>query len=72
MNVNEAFPRRSPGTPDIPIPEIVDRLTGNIAALSECLFPNGRREGAEWRCGSVQGEPGKSLGVHLAGAKAGV
>ncbi len=73
MNVNEAFPRRSgDGAPDIPIPEIVGRLTESIVALCEHLLPNGRREGAEWRCGSVQGEPGKSLGVHLAGAKAGI
>ncbi len=54
------FPRRAS---DIPIREIVDRLSGNIGALCEYLLPNGRREGGEWRCGSVQGEPGKSLGV---------
>ncbi len=69
MNVNQAFPRRAP---DISIPEIVDRLTGNVAALCGYLLPNGRREGAEWRCGSIQGEPGKSLGEHLTGAKAGI
>ncbi len=69
MNVREAF---HPCTPNIPIPEIGDRLTGNIGALCEYLLPNGHRDGAEWRCGSIQGEPGKSLGVHLAGAKAGV
>ena len=74
MNINQAFPRRGADhdAPDIPIPEIVGRLTGNIGALCEHLLPNGRHEGAEWRCGSVQGEPGKSLGVHLAGAKAGI
>ncbi len=74
MNINQAFPHRGAdhGAPDIPIRGIVDRLTGNIAALCEHLLPNGRREGAEWRCGSVQGEPGKSLGIHLAGAKAGI
>ena len=74
MNVNEAFPRRVAGTgaPDIPIPEIVGRLTENVAALCEYLLPNGRRDGPEWRCGSVQGEPGKSLAVHLNGAKAGI
>ncbi|MCH8998780.1 MAG: toprim domain-containing protein [Proteobacteria bacterium] len=73
MNVNDAFPRRSgSGAPDIPIPEIVGRLAENIAALCAYLLPSGRREGAEWRCGSVQGEPGKSLGIRLTGAKAGV
>ena len=72
MNVREAFPRRNVSSPDFPIPEIVARLTGNIAALCQYLLPNGRRDGAEWRCGSVQGEPGKSLGIHLTGAKAGI
>ena len=74
MNVNEAFPRRSNANhaPDIPIPEIVDRLTSNIAALSKSLLPNGFRDGPEWRCGSVQGEQGKSLAVRLTGKKTGV
>ena len=36
------------------------------------LLPNGKREGHEWRAGSVDGEAGKSLGVHLTGQKAGV
>ena len=74
MNVNEAFPHRAAGNgaPDISIPEIVGQLTRNIAALCERLLPNGRRDGAEWRCGSVQGEPGKSLAVHLTGTKSGV
>jgi len=34
--------------------------------------PAGHREGHEWRCGSIAGEPGNSLGVHLTGSKAGV
>ncbi len=72
MLVNEAFPRRrNPGTRDIAVREIVDHLAGNAAALCAHLLPNGRREGAEWRCGSVQGEAGQSLGVRLTGAKAG-
>ncbi len=73
MNVNEAFPqRRQVAGADISVREIVDHLTGNAVALCRYLLPNGRREGAEWRCGSVQGEAGKSLGVHLIGSKAGV
>ena len=59
-------------TEDISVPEIVGRLIGNIGTLVEHLLPNGRRDGREWRCGSVQGEPGYSLGVRLTGAKAGV
>ena len=72
MNVNEAFPRRRAGTPDIPSPEIVGRLTSNIAALAKQLLPNGFRDGPEWRCGSVAGEQGKSLAICLAGKKTGV
>ena len=72
MNIREAFPRRPGLTPDTSVREIVEHLTGNAVALCEHLLPNGRREGAEWRCGSIQGEPGQSLGVHLVGPKAGV
>ena len=72
MNVREAFPRRRGTAPDISVREIVDQLTGNVVALCEYLLPNGRRDGPEWRCGSVQGEAGKSLGVRLTGSKAGV
>ena len=71
MNVREAFPRNG-GEPSIPIEDILDRLAGDTPALCKQLLPNGHREGQEWRCGSVNGEPGKSLGVHLTGGKAGV
>jgi hypothetical protein len=47
-------------------------LAARIETLARDLLPDGHREGAEWRCGSVSGEPGGSLGVHLVGAKAGV
>src|SRR5262249_45443039 len=36
------------------------------------LLPAGKKDGPEWRAGSRDGEPGKSLGVHLTGQKAGV
>lgn len=36
------------------------------------LLPNGRKDGHEWRAGSLGGEKGQSLGVHLDGTKAGV
>ena len=52
--------------------EISALLAGQAEALCRHLLPGGHRDGAEWRCGSVQGESGKSLGVHLTGAKAGV
>ena len=56
----------------IPVSDIAAQLAGQAESLCRHLLPGGRREGAEWRCGSVQGEHGKSLGVHLNGAKAGV
>jgi len=73
MTVDEMFPHRSSADvgADISVPEIVERLTGNTEALCRELLPHGRRDGPEWRCGSVQGEPGKSLSVHLNGARAG-
>jgi hypothetical protein len=51
---------------------ISQKLAGRIHDLARALLPGGRRAGNEWRCGSVWGEPGVSLGVHLSGSKAGV
>ena len=31
----------------------------------------GRKHSNEWRCGSIHGEAGNSLGVHLSGGRAG-
>ena len=36
------------------------------------ILPNGVRDGHEWRCGSLAGEKGQSLAVHLAAPRAGV
>jgi hypothetical protein len=47
-------------------------LAGHVDQLVADLLPAGHREGHEWRCGSVAGEPGDSFGVHLTGSKAGV
>jgi hypothetical protein len=52
--------------------EISRMLADRIRALVSDLLPNGHREGSEWRAGSLAGEAGTSLGVHLAGQKAGV
>jgi Toprim domain len=52
--------------------DIARALATRIEALCAALLPNGRREGAEWRCGSIHGEPGHSLAVRLYGAKAGM
>lgn len=54
------------------ITQIKRMLSDRAQAVAEHLLPNGRKESHEWRAGSVQGEAGKSLGVHLSGPKAGV
>lgn len=51
---------------------IAAMLADRAEALCTELLPAGIREGAEWRIGSVAGEPGRSMAVHLRGAKAGV
>jgi twinkle protein len=54
------------------ITEISRLLSSRAQSVAEYLLPRGRKEGQEWRVGSVDGEPGQSLGVHLSGSKAGV
>jgi hypothetical protein len=58
--------------PDMEPGEVARELAERIVALVAELFPNGRTEGHEYRVGSVAGEPGGSLGVHLTGHKAGI
>jgi putative DNA primase/helicase len=52
--------------------DISRALADRVAALAAQLLRGGHREGTEWRAGSLAGEPGHSLGVHLAGSKAGL
>ena len=52
--------------------EIAALLARDAEGVARMLLPQGKREGHEWRAGSVDGEAGKSLGVHLTGQKAGV
>jgi hypothetical protein len=59
-------------TPPISAGDIARMLAQRIDALVRDLLPAGHREGPEWRVGSVAGECGSSLGVHLVGTKAGV
>ena len=63
---------RSADLPRIPVSDIAAHLAGQAESLCRHLLPAGRLKGAEWRCGSVQGEVGSSLGVHLKGAKVGI
>ncbi len=52
--------------------EIISLLNNDVENVCRYLLPNGKRVGHEWRVGSLNGEPGKSLGIHLNGNKAGV
>lgn len=51
---------------------VKDMLGARAEEVAAMLLPNGKRLGAEWCAGSVGGEAGSSLKVHLSGAKAGV
>ncbi|WP_240906373.1 toprim domain-containing protein [Komagataeibacter xylinus] len=51
--------------------EVSRMLAHNMHALVQTLLPGGTRQGAEWVCGSVAGEAGRSMAVHLHGDRAG-
>lgn len=44
---------------------IADAALASADRLVPQWLPNGRRDGPEWRVGSVRGEPGRSLAVNL-------
>ena len=52
--------------------ELAQRLSEDAESICRLLLPNGKRQGQEWCIGSIQGEAGNSLKVHLSGSKAGV
>jgi twinkle protein len=52
--------------------EISKMLADRAQDVAKHLFPQGKREGQEWCVGDLTGEPGKSLKIHLQGAKAGL
>jgi len=54
------------------IVEIKRRLNSQALAVARHLLPGGKKVAQEWRAGSVAGDKGGSLGVHLSGPKAGV
>jgi twinkle protein len=54
------------------IGEVSKQLAQRAEGVASYLLPNGKRVGSEWKAGSVNGESGDSLGVHLSGDKAGV
>lgn len=48
------------------------QLAARMDLLAAELLPAGKRNGGDWRCGSLAGEAGSSLSVRLVGARAGV
>jgi hypothetical protein len=60
------------GRPQHDARELAGALAKRAVALAGELLPHGHREGTEWRCGSLAGEAGQSLAVHLSGPRAGV
>jgi twinkle protein len=55
------------------ITELKRKLADRAQSVAEYLLPGGKLEGGkEWRVGSVAGERGQSLAVHITGDKRGV
>lgn len=52
--------------------EISQYLARNVDSVVQYLLPEGKRQAREWVVGSIHGEAGDSLRVHLEGRKAGV
>lgn len=52
--------------------EVSRQLAQRAEDIARYLLPYGKKSGAEWRVGSISGESGESLGVHLTGEKSGV
>src|SRR5262245_3083492 len=52
--------------------ELKVRLVAQTQRVAGYLLPAGHLDHHEWRAGSVLGEAGQSLGVHLVGPKAGL
>lgn len=52
--------------------EIKMALADRAESVASYLLPHGKKCGQEWRVGSTDGEEGQSLGVRIAGGKAGV
>lgn len=54
------------------ITNIKRMMADRAQEIASMLLPSGKKEADEWRVGSISGEAGKSLGIHLRGHKAGV
>lgn len=54
------------------ITQVKTQLAYRAESVARLLFPNGVKRGAEWCVGSLGGEKGESLRVHLVGDKSGI
>ena len=52
--------------------QVSEKLAACAEDIAQHLFPNGQKHGNEWCVGSISGEPGNSMKIHLSGSKAGV
>ena len=52
--------------------EIISLLNERAEEFCRYLFPQGKRSGAYWQVGNIQGEPGDSLRINVEGDKVGV
>lgn len=52
--------------------DVSQQLARRAEDIAQHLLPNGTKANNEWRAGSIRGEKGQSLGVHLTGDKAGL
>lgn len=52
--------------------ELAERLAQQAESVASYLLPSGKRDGGEWVCGNIYGEPGKSLKICISGSKQGV
>lgn len=56
----------------MPVGDIAAMLNDRAEALARELFPNGIKDGVEWRVGSLAGEKGRSLAIRIGGGRLGV
>jgi twinkle protein len=54
------------------VKEVSTLLAQRAEQVAKYLLPNGKREGNEWCIGSLAGECGQSLKIHLVGEKSGI
>jgi hypothetical protein len=59
-------------TEQLAVADIAHMLGQRVDSLVPELLPAARREGHEWKVGSVAGEEGRSLSIHRTGQRAGV